>query len=76
MQTYKAVAKKKQPETLNTNMGTSCSFKNVKGQAVHSCSSGMRLLEGSGDEVNGLIMGIARVTIWVMGVINLLTKSP
>ena len=33
-------------------------------------------LEGQGDLVNGLIMGISRVTIWVIGVISLLTKSP
>ena len=33
-------------------------------------------LEGQGDLVSGLIMGIIRVTIWVIGVINLLTKSP
>ena len=33
-------------------------------------------LEGQGDLVNGLIMGITRVTIWAIGVINLLTKSP
>ena len=33
-------------------------------------------LEGQGDFVSRLIMGIIRVTIWVVGVINLLTKSP
>ena len=33
-------------------------------------------LEGQGDLVSGLIMGIIRVTIWVIGVINPLTKSP
>ena len=33
-------------------------------------------LEGQGDLVSGLIMGIIRVTIWVIGVITLLTKSP
>ena len=33
-------------------------------------------LEGQGDLVSRLIMGITRVTIWVVGVINLLTKSP
>ena len=33
-------------------------------------------LEGRGDLVSRLIMGIIRVTIWVIGVINLLTKSP
>ena len=36
----------------------------------------MPYLEGQGDLVSGLIMGITRVTIWVIGVINLLTKSP
>ena len=33
-------------------------------------------LEGQGDLVSRLIIGIFRVTIWVIGVINLLTKSP
>ena len=34
------------------------------------------LLGGSWDLVSGLIMGINGLTIWVIGVINLLTKSP
>ena len=33
-------------------------------------------LEGQGDLVSRLIMGISKVIIWAMGVINLLTKSP
>ena len=33
-------------------------------------------LEGQGDLVSSLIRGISRVTIWVIGVINLLTKTP
>ena len=33
-------------------------------------------LEGQGDLVSRLTMGIIRVTIWVIGVSNLLTKSP
>ena len=33
-------------------------------------------LGGQGDLVSRLIMGISGVTIWVIGVINLLTKSP
>ena len=33
-------------------------------------------LEGQGDLVSRLLMGITGVTIWVMGVLNLLTKSP
>ena len=33
-------------------------------------------LEGQGDLVTRLIMGIIGVTVWVLGVINLLTKSP
>ena len=33
-------------------------------------------LEGQGDLVSRLIMGISRVTIWVIGIINLLPKSP
>ena len=33
-------------------------------------------LEGQGDFVSGSIRGITRITIWGIGVINLLTKSP
>ena len=33
-------------------------------------------LEGQGDLVSRLIMGIIGVIIWVIGVIILLTKSP
>ena len=36
----------------------------------------LHYLEGQGDLVSRLILGITRVTIWVTGVINLLTKSP
>ena len=36
----------------------------------------LNYLEGQGDLVSSLIMGISRVTIWVIGVITLLTKSP
>ena len=50
-----------EPKTLNP--------KNYKFQ-------GPSLLGGSGDLVSRLIMGIIVVTIWVIGVINLLTKSP
>ena len=33
-------------------------------------------LEGQGDLVSGFIRGITGFTIWVIGVDNLLTKSP
>ena len=33
-------------------------------------------LKGQGDLVSRFTMGITRLTIWVMSVINLLTKSP
>ena len=33
-------------------------------------------LEGQGDLVSRLKVGILGVTIWVIGVMNLLTKSP
>ena len=33
-------------------------------------------MEGQGDLVSRLRMGIIRVTVWVIGVIDLLTKSP
>ena len=36
----------------------------------------VQYLGGHRDLVCGLIMGITRVTTWVIGVINLLTKSP
>ena len=35
-----------------------------------------RYLEGQRDLVSGLRMGIARVIIWLIGVIRLLTKTP
>ena len=35
-----------------------------------------RYPEGQGDLVSRLIRGISRVTIWVFGVISLVTKSP
>ena len=37
---------------------------------------GTKYLEGQGDLVSRLITRITRVTIWVIGVINLVTKSP
>ena len=37
---------------------------------------GKRHLEGQGNLVRRLIKGITRVTIWVIGVLNLLTRSP
>ena len=33
-------------------------------------------MEGQGDSVSRFIMGVIRVTIWVIGVANLLPKSP
>ena len=33
-------------------------------------------LEGQRDLVNRFLRGISRVTVWVIGLINLLTKSP
>ena len=33
-------------------------------------------VEGQGDVVNRFIRGISRVTVWFIGVITLLTKSP
>ena len=36
----------------------------------------MSYLEGQGDLVSGLIRGMSRLTIRVIGVINLLTKFP
>ena len=36
----------------------------------------IQYLEGHGDLVNGLIMGVIEVVIWLILVINLVTKSP
>ena len=33
-------------------------------------------LEGRGDLVSSSVMGIIRVTTWVLEVVNLITKSP
>ena len=33
-------------------------------------------LEGHGDLVSGFIMGVIGLTIWLIGVIKLLTQSP
>ena len=33
-------------------------------------------MEGQGELVSRLIVGLAGVTIWLIGVVNLLTKSP
>ena len=38
--------------------------------------SQLQYLEGHGDLVHALIMGIIGVVIWLIGVINLLTRSP
>ena len=32
-------------------------------------------LEGQGDITNGLILGINKLTIWIIGVLNLLMRS-
>ena len=44
--------------------------------ALNLKSSPLPYLEGHGDLVTGLIMGITGVIIWLMGVISILTKSP
>ena len=36
---------------------------------------GLSYLEGQGDLVSRLTMGITRVTIWIRGLINIPTKS-
>ena len=46
----------------------------MQGALWESMSDGY--LGGQGDLVSGLIRGITGVTIWVIGVINLPTKSP
>ena len=47
--------------------------KQLGARTVRSLS---QYLGGQGDLVSGLIRGITGVTIWVIGEINLLTKSP
>ena len=50
----------------------------INGHAVQAVLAlGLRAyLEGQGDLVTSLIMGIIWVTIWVIGVKTILTKSP
>ena len=43
---------------------------------VYSNPKPQPYLEGHWDLVTRLIMGLTRVTIWVIGLMNLLTKSP
>ena len=50
--------------------------KNSLPKACLAVSFRTNYLEGQGDLVSRLIMGIIKGTIWVIGVINLLTKSP
>ena len=46
-------------------------------QALICCRRGAQpCTEGQGDLVSGLMMGISRVTTWVIGFMNLLTKFP
>ena len=47
-----------------------------KGPKPLSCLGFRVYLEGHGDFVSRLITDISGVVIWLMGVINLLTKSP
>ena len=56
---------------LATNWGTRELGFRAKGLLVH-----IAFLEGQGDLVSSLIIGIIRVAIWTRGVINLLTESP
>ena len=44
-------------------------------QGLGGCMLGS-CLEGHGDLITRIIKGIIGVTIWVIGVINLLSKSP
>ena len=46
-------------------------FSNARGIYIRSL-----YLEGQGDLVSRLRMGINGLTIWVIGVLNLLAKSP
>ena len=49
----------------------------VKGSAARVFGSGFRLyLESQRDLVSRLVMGITGVTIWVIDVISILSKSP
>ena len=71
------------PKTLNPwdfQQGLQTASASLVGMNPNSCSdmslSPNSYLEGQGDLVNRLTMGISRVTKWVIGVINLLTKPP
>ena len=48
----------------------------VSETSISAWPSGRLYLEGQADLVSRLKMAIIRVTIWLIGVINLLTKSP
>ena len=62
---------------LDTGGGTSSGSAALPGgRLLHLCDWSYSVLGGSGDLGSRLIIGITGVTIWVMGVINLLTKSP
>ena len=47
-----------------------------KYQNAGNCGSLCHHSEGQGDLVSGFVRGITGFTIWVIGVDNLLTKSP
>ena len=48
----------------------------AKPTSCFSQTEGYSYLEGQGDVVNRLIIRRTRVTEWVIGIIDLLTKSP
>ena len=63
---------------LGSNCGTPnirCRYTTYAHKGVHNFENNPNL-GGQGDLVSRLIMGINGVTIWVIGVTNLLTKSP
>ena len=48
----------------------------LMGWATYETLNANPYLEGHGDLITRLTMGIIGVTMWVIGVINLLSKSP
>ena len=71
-----------EPETLKTTLNPKPSSASLvpridfKALGPHLHDKHDSYLEGHGDLVNRLILGITRATMWVIRVINLLTKSP
>ena len=59
-----------------TLRGSFCSSEKRSRHPGRTCKQRLGYLDRQGDLVSRLLMGITGVTIWVIGVLNLLAKSP